>query len=95
MTYIVNPAPNELEVLGIFTLSGAVKLEWRTDPPTETGWYWVVSNENGRKDIQCCMVYQSTNNTFGVTFGLKQPFVTDSIFTHWLGPVPSPDMPKE
>jgi hypothetical protein len=69
--------------------------EWTTTPPTEPGWYWayilidepiismVFIDKDGRvfdPDYESDDIYQ------------MQP-VGETIFTHWLGPLPVPEPP--
>lgn len=64
------------------------ELKWTTAPPTVEGWYWVrFSNEQ----IECV--------TIGIIDGkpiekFYDHWALEGV-THWLGPLPEPEPPKE
>jgi hypothetical protein len=67
--------------------------KWTTTPPTEPGWYWVRNikgkiwcDEVFKKDGVMCW-WSEDENTFN-------SIILD-YFTHWLGPLPPPEPPKE
>jgi hypothetical protein len=62
------------------------KLDWTTDPPTEEGWYWVQRIGNDSIEI---VQFWNIGGTFQTT-----DFEGVNGFTHWLGPLPVPEIPK-
>ena len=68
-------------------------LEWTTTPPTVPGWYW-VRKHNG--DIDIDNVYECKGMFFIADgyFGDLDLAVTKASYTHWLGPLPIPELPK-
>lgn len=52
---------------------------WETEPPTEPGWYWVKEIINGEVARSVKWFTYSPN---------------DSKITHWLGPLPEPELPE-
>lgn len=69
----------------------AALLLWTTTPPTAPGWYWAA--DAGRTPI-IVIVAESAK-------GLRAFFISDDesfdldYWSHWLGPLPEPEMPKE
>jgi len=61
------------------TLDVLARLEWKTEPPTEPGYYWINELING----------ESVLSVHWFTYACS-----DSIITHWLGPLPTPELPK-
>lgn len=73
---------------------------WLTSPPTEDGWYWAMHQNNSGpwmawvdaddqnlrrgQGVYCVMGYKSEIEAAG--------FLVEH-FTHWLGPLPRPELP--
>ena len=68
--------------------------EWKTEPPTQEGWYW-AKTENGT------YLFNLENNIgadplyFESTGMYWQEGMDTYKITHWLGPLPVPEPPKE
>ena len=68
--------------------------KWTTEPPTEPGWYWVtyaggVSVIKVRQDEKGLWIEDG--------YYSDQRLAIDSAWkyhSHWLGPLPEPDLPK-
>ena len=58
-------------------------IDWKTETPTQEGWYWVV------------MDYQDPDIKVQVKhLAAGDPPRWLSNVTHWLGPIPPPEMPE-
>ena len=64
----------------------AVEYEWTTVPPTQDGWYWAA--DGGEIEI---VLFER-----GICWaaGQDEQYVPEKYYTHWLGPLPVPDVPK-
>lgn len=72
---------------------------WRTTPPTDPGWYWVIVPRHyvpGSKYNDIPEVGLVTyDNQLRVTYlGGNSYDITRGSITHWLGPIPMPETPK-
>lgn len=69
------------ETIGVLSLM----LDWTTEPPMQAARYWTQREKNGEKWIRlnwCAAGYNYFDDN---------EFLT----THWLGPLPMPEAPKE
>jgi hypothetical protein len=67
-------------------------LQWTTTPPTEEGWYWVLDGEP-----YIAEVFYSYNHRLCADFTDENvPTPIDELpgITHWLGPLPVPELPE-
>lgn len=61
-------------------------LEWTTNQPTQEGWYWAKHEDYGKSIV---MVIKGEGSVAcDLLLSLEG-------FTHWLGPLPEPEAPKE
>ena len=58
---------------------------WSTDPPTEDGWYWAYDREDSFLDL---VRYSDSGATMWSDKTIAK------LFTHWLGPLPKPEPPR-
>lgn len=69
--------------------------EWTTEPPTQEGWYWAAGEG---LEIQLCNVVWNILDRDNARFQAMQAGNNDMLefseFTHWLGPLPVPEIPK-
>jgi hypothetical protein len=75
----------------------AVPEQWTAEPPTQEGWYWAKPKKDGglvspQKDPRKIVVWVNKDATIEVA-GYDSWWETEN-FTHWLGPLPVPEMPK-
>jgi hypothetical protein len=75
---------------------GTKRLEWRTEPPTEPGYYWACDMGPNAEDLErilqvAYISYIGDRLTCSVHGDDNWPM---HIFTHWLGPLPEPELPK-
>lgn len=62
-------------------------LEWTTEPPTQEGWYWAHESI-----VNAIVIVRVTED-----LRVRDVFVRSRAlgeYTHWLGPLPLPEMPK-
>ncbi len=69
---------------------GFYNFAWKTETPTQEGWYWVV---NGNKEIEIVEVYKLDNRLCAWTVTSERDFDLKE-FSMWLGPIPPPEMPE-
>jgi len=67
-----------------------VMLQWQTTPPTEPGWYWVAQRTNDPRVTQ----YYFNGRMWMNSPKDYEYFPYEEYFTHWLGPLPVPELPK-
>ena len=90
MTYYAGT--QEEETSGV--LSGVVRsvireYEWTTEPPTQEGWYWMRVDD---EDPQIVKVFYSPNR--GKFIFTDEEDHDVGCYSHWLGPLPVPELPK-
>ena len=68
-----------------------VYLEWTTTPPTEPGYFWAQEQDDGR------VIVEAFRHTADGPLFVRSGWDTRDAFefTHWLGPLPPPEAPKE
>ncbi len=62
--------------------------EWSTEPPTQSGWYWI---RNGWP--QSFVAWVEAYESGIVSVGHVGALWSVSDITHWLGPIPEPEKP--
>ena len=61
--------------------------KWTTEPPTENGYYWAKAIDF-EQIVDMVLIWGGTIRTIGGDeWGAGD-------FTHWLGPLPVPEVPK-
>jgi hypothetical protein len=68
-------------------------LEWTTTPPTKEGWYWAF---DARDSVRHVLMIEIAPDGIGyhlTAYTADIPHDIDS-YTHWLGPLPIPDLPS-
>ena len=75
---------------------------WTTDPPKESGWYWVwykqaptspIPGERMRLEIAHVIFYSAGEDPVIDRAGSDWPH-NFAEFTHWRGPLPEPGLPE-
>lgn len=68
-------------------------MKWTTTPPTVEGWYWVIQDRvNPSPEI----VKVSGAFAHGKLYAeMGNSEYSLELFTHWLGPLPVPEPPKD
>lgn len=64
-------------------------LYWAEETPTKEGWYWANHKEFGVEVVKFCV------NSIGhkyVTREGRMKFYSETEFSHWLGPLPEPEI---
>lgn len=68
-------------------------LEWTTEPPTQTGWYWIYTRK-GIFHTYMVHVLKGSTGLYCESIGEELDYVIkDFEISHWLGPLPLPEMP--
>jgi hypothetical protein len=60
-------------------------MEWTTEPPTVEGWYWV--KRHSEIDLIFFQDGTVTSSVYDNARALD--------YSHWLGPLPEPELPKD
>jgi len=69
--------------------------EWRTEPPTEPGWYFAWNPYwAGRRPTALVDVDFDKDGVLAIVIVGTDYMAPLSTHTHWLGPLPVPEMPK-
>lgn len=71
-------------------------MDWKNWPPDEAGWYWARDKAAGA--IEIVKVSEEPEDGGFYVQGFdddRQIYISDSRFSHWLGPIPKPEPPKE
>jgi hypothetical protein len=70
---------------------------WDTAPPTAEGWYWAIHYDQGDQDRRGATIVQYVGNSRVVCGKWSLDPVETGVadFTHWLGPLPVPELPKK
>lgn len=72
--------------------------KWTTTPPTEPGWYWATERHVALPKIVFARHVGTLDGGKGKPiFSIDEDGDIHSVFeyTHWLGPLPVPEPPKE
>jgi hypothetical protein len=79
-------------------VTGVYRLEWSTEPPKESGWYWVYfphdKHPSGPRVVE---VERHMSGYLGISNGDYLESLdeyTGPIKGHWLGPLPIPEPPQ-
>lgn len=71
-------------------------LIWKTEPPTESGLYWAIRKEEAYPEpepVRITMMTWKSNKHY--CWSTKADNLESvEAFTHWLGPLPTPELPK-
>lgn len=70
---------------------GKPDYNWRTDPPTEPGWYWTA---NGNAYVEVVEVRKSRRSNHLVVISYSEEVPVTQGYSRWLGPLPVPEMPQ-
>ena len=66
---------------------------WTTDPPTKEGWYW-VRRKGEESEIEVVFIDGWGDGVFTVRATGSEISTSPNYFSHWLGPLPEPGLPK-
>lgn len=73
-------------------------MEWTTEQPTQLGYYWALNKRHERMTVGLSIVEVAEHAFMGqvktMAYDLGQACEL-SDFSHWLGPLPVPELPNE
>lgn len=70
---------------------------WTTEPPTQEGWYWAkpdMSKKPEHDNVQVVYLWDWDGEPKVMVSGVEIS-VPVFHFTHWLGPLPVPELPEK
>ncbi len=67
-----------------------MRMEWTTEPPAKSGWYWVWNAEIDRLQMVQVDIFPFYIDTYE---GGGEP-TCSHYFSHWLGPIEPPELPE-
>lgn len=69
---------------------GFYPLNWKTEPPTKEGWYWVYTKDIGALIVEIDII----NNKIYIDKLVDYDIALEAKdVLHWLGPLPEPNLP--
>lgn len=87
-------APQQIDALAVF-----VKAQiWSKERPTQNGWYWAYTEDLNVTRVVCVFIQNFPDDPNPEQLFEFTPYprrLSDSIFTHWMGPLTQPQPPNE
>jgi hypothetical protein len=92
MNYVCGVVDGETQVANMRAMM------WQTEPPTQEGWYWSYNSNSTllNEEPKAVFVYSDKWQHDGALIVYDGgAYRVKNYATHWLGPIPAPEPPKE